>query len=362
MAEGAGIVARAAAAAGATGFVQVSAIGADLASRSGYGRAKAEGEAAVLAAFPAATVLRPSIVFGAEDQFFNRFAGMAQALPFMPVIAGATRFQPVYVGDVADAVIAVLGRPEAAGRVYELGGPQVFTFRELLAWILRETERKRPLITVPRWLACLQAGVMERLPGKLLTRDQLLMLKRDNVVSAGAVGLAELGIVPTPIDLVVPAYLRRFRPGGGTLRPDTDEPARVRSADGLPSCPACLPPVASCMVPLSWYGPSATEVTPPHRYTSQCNRPPSLRSPRSDRHAPDSPRRRLPAAAARRAAQPPAPPAPPAGAAAAQPAPAKPSEAARKAALELNEKLGFHQPGHGCSGQCAQPAHRRPGA
>ena len=224
MAEGAGIVARAAAAAGATGFVQVSAIGADLASRSGYGRAKAEGEAAVLAAFPAATVLRPSIVFGAEDQFFNRFAGMAQALPFMPVIAGATRFQPVYVGDVADAVIAVLGRPEAAGRVYELGGPQVFTFRELLAWILRETERKRPLITVPRWLARLQAGVMERLPGKLLTRDQLLMLKRDNVVSAGAVGLAELGIVPTPIDLVVPAYLRRFRPGGGTLRPDTDEP------------------------------------------------------------------------------------------------------------------------------------------
>ncbi len=233
MAEGAGIVARAAASAGATGFVQISAIGADPASRSGYGRAKAEGEAAVLAAFPTATVLRPSIVFGAEDQFFNRFAGMAQALPFMPVIAGATRFQPVYVGDVADAVIAALARPEAAGRIYELGGPEVFTFRQLLAWILQETARKRPLIGIPRWLAWLQAGVMERLPGKLLTLDQVRMLDRDNVVSSGAVGLSELGIVPTPVDLVVPAYLRRFRPGGGLPKPYTDAPGANGGGNGI---------------------------------------------------------------------------------------------------------------------------------
>lgn len=216
MGEGAGCVARAAAAAGATFLVQVSAIGADPASPSGYGRAKAAGEAAVLAAFPNATVLRPSIVFGPEDQFFNRFGAMAQTLPFMPVIAGATRFQPVYVGDVADSVLAALTHKEAAGRIYELGGPQVFSFRELLAWILRETQRERPLVEVPAGLAWLQALVMERLPGKLLTRDQLRMLGRDNVVSPKAAGLAELGIVPTPIDLVVPAYLRRFRPGGGS--------------------------------------------------------------------------------------------------------------------------------------------------
>ncbi len=216
MAEGAGCVARAATAAGAGFLVHVSAIGADPASPSGYGRAKAAGEAAVLAAFPTATVLRPSIVFGPEDAFFNRFGAMAQSLPFMPVIAGATRFQPVYVGDVADAVLAALAHPEAAGRILELGGPQVFSFRELLAWILRETQRERPLVEVPAGLAWLQALVMERLPGKLLTRDQLRMLGRDNVVSPKAAGLAELGIVPTPIDLVVPAYLRRFRPGGGS--------------------------------------------------------------------------------------------------------------------------------------------------
>jgi len=215
MAEGAGTVARAAAAAGTAALVHLSAIGADPASPSGYGRAKAEGEAAVLAAFPAATILRPSSVFGPEDQFFNRFGAMAQMLPVMPVIAGDTKFQPVYVGDVADAVLAAPARPEAAGRVFELGGPQVFTFRELLEWILRETQRRRPLISIPPRLAEWQARVMEYLPGKPLTRDQLRMLGRDNVVSPGVAGLAELGIAATPIDLVVPAYLRHFRPGGG---------------------------------------------------------------------------------------------------------------------------------------------------
>jgi NADH dehydrogenase len=121
----------------------------------------------------------------------------------------------VYVGDVADAVLAGLQREAAVGGTYELGGPRVLSMRELLAYILAETGRHRRLMTVPMWLARLQAAVLEHLPGKLLTRDQLLMLQRDNVVTAGAPGLAELGIVPTPIDLVVPAYLRRFRPGGG---------------------------------------------------------------------------------------------------------------------------------------------------
>jgi NADH dehydrogenase len=215
IAEGAATVARAAADAGVAQFVQLSAIGADAASPSGYARAKAAGEAAVLAAFPTATILRPSLVFGPEDKFFNRFGAMAQLLPVMPVISGATRFQPVYVGDVADAVMAALARPEAAGRIYELGGPQVFTFRELLAWILHATRRHRPLIAVPPGIARLQAAVMQHLPGKPLTPDQLLLLGRDNVVTPGAADLAALGIVPTPIDLVVPAYLRRFQPGGG---------------------------------------------------------------------------------------------------------------------------------------------------
>ncbi len=214
-AEGAGRVARLAAAAGVARLVQVSAIGADPASRSKYASSKAAGEQAVRAAFPAATILRPSVVFGPEDGLFNRFATMVQRLPVMPVVAGTTRFQPVYVGDVADAVIAGLQREAAAGATYELGGPRVLSMRELLAYILAETGRHRRLMTVPMWLARLQAAVLEHLPGKLLTRDQLLMLQRDNVVTAGAPGLAELGIVPTPIDLVVPAYLRRFRPGGG---------------------------------------------------------------------------------------------------------------------------------------------------
>jgi len=214
-AEGAGRVARLAAAAGVARLVQVSALGADPASPARYASSKAAGEQAVRAAFPAATILRPSVVFGAEDALFNRFATMAQRLPVMPVVAGATRFQPVYVGDVADAVMAGLLREAAAGGMYELGGPRVLSMRELLAYILAETGRHRRLMTVPMWLARLQAAVLEHLPGKLLTRDQLLMLRRDNVVAAGAPGLAELGIVPTPIDLVVPTYLRRFRPGGG---------------------------------------------------------------------------------------------------------------------------------------------------
>ena len=213
--EGAGRVARLSAAAGALRLVQVSAIGADAQSPSAYGRSKAQGEAAVRAAFPAATILRPSLVFGAEDQFFNRFAGMARILPVMPVISGDSRFQPVYVGDVADAILAGLTLPDAAGGLYELGGPEVLTFRAILAWILKETQRRRPLLEIPMGIARLQAAIAERIPGKPFTRDQLTMLSRDNVVTPGARDLASLGIVPTPFEAVVPAYLDRYRAGGG---------------------------------------------------------------------------------------------------------------------------------------------------
>ena len=210
-----GRIARAAAAAGAKRLVQISAIGADPAGPSRYAASKAAGEAAARAEFPGATILRPSIVFGPEDRFFNRFAAMAAALPVMPVIRGETRFQPVYVGDVAAAVMAALERPEAAGRVYELGGPRVASFRELLGYVLEVTGRPRRLVTLPEALVRLQARLGDMLPGAPLTRDQLLMLERDNVVPPQAEGLAELGLQPTPLEAVVPGYLRRFRPGGG---------------------------------------------------------------------------------------------------------------------------------------------------
>ncbi len=213
--EGAGRIARMAAAAGVKRVVHVSAIGASTDSPSQYARAKAEGEAQMRAALPGVTILRPSLVFGAEDQFFNRFGNMAMLLPVMPVIAGDTRFQPVYVGDVADAVMAVLGRETTAGQVFELGGPRVWTFREILQWILTETRRRRPLLEVPMGLARLQARIGELVPGKPFTRDQLLLLQHDNVVAAGAHGLAELGITPTPVELIVPDYLDRYRTGGG---------------------------------------------------------------------------------------------------------------------------------------------------
>jgi uncharacterized protein YbjT (DUF2867 family) len=214
-AEGAGRVARLAAAAGVFRLVHISAIGADPASPGRYGTSKAEGEQAVRQEFPGATILRPSVVFGAEDQFFNRFGRMAMLSPVMPVFAGAARFQPVYVGDVADAVMAAFARVEAAGAIYELGGPQVWTFREVLKFVLEQTGRRRPLIPIPDALARLLAIVMERLPGRPLTRDQLRMLTRDNVVAAGMPGLADLEITPTPVAMVVPSYIARYRAGGG---------------------------------------------------------------------------------------------------------------------------------------------------
>ncbi|GGG33115.1 3-beta-hydroxy-Delta(5)-steroid dehydrogenase [Caldovatus sediminis] len=213
--EAAGRVARLAAAAGVARLVHISALGADPRSGSLYARTKGEGEAAVRAAFPGATLLRPSLVFGPEDALFNRFGAMAQWLPVMPVIRGGTRFQPVYVGDVADAVAAAAEREDAVGRTYELGGPRVMTMRELLRFVLETTRRRRPLVEVPDWLARLQAWFGEWLPNPPLTRDQLLLLGKDNVVAEGAPGLRELGIAePKAVEAVVPGYLARFRPGG----------------------------------------------------------------------------------------------------------------------------------------------------
>ncbi|MET1028321.1 MAG: complex I NDUFA9 subunit family protein [Dongiaceae bacterium] len=214
-AEGAGQLARAAREAGAGQFVQVSAIGADKASPAAYARSKAAGEEAVRAAFPAATILRPSIVYGAEDGFFNRFAAMAQISPVLPLIGGGrTRFQPVYVVDVAAAIIAALERPDAAGQTYELGGPHQYSFRDLLEFLLREIRRKRLLLSIPFPLASLQGLLLQGLPHPPLTLDQVRMLKRDNIVAAGAKGLSDLGIVPTALEVVVPSYLDRYRPHG----------------------------------------------------------------------------------------------------------------------------------------------------
>jgi uncharacterized protein YbjT (DUF2867 family) len=213
--EGAARVAHQAAASGVSRLVHMSAIGADPASDSRYAATKGQGEAAVRAAFPGATILRPSIVFGPEDNFFNRFAGMSRMLPFMPVIEGATRMQPVFAGDVADAVLAALQSDAAIGKTYELGGPKVWLFVDLLAYILKVTGRDLALVNMPVLLTRLQACVLEMLPGKLLTRDQLRMLARDNVVASHAPGLSDLGISPTAVEQIVPAYLRRYRAGGG---------------------------------------------------------------------------------------------------------------------------------------------------
>lgn len=213
--EAPGRIARAAAASGARAVVQISAIGADPASPSAYARTKAEGEVAVQEAFPGATVLRPSIVFGPEDGFFNRFAGLARFLPALPLYGGGqTKFQPVNVGDVADAVMAALDRADAAGRTYELGGPRVYSFRELMEYILRITGRRRLLLPLPWSVGRMQARLFELLPNPLLTRDQLLQLQRDNVVTPGALTLAELGIEPKAVEAIVPGYLARFRTRG----------------------------------------------------------------------------------------------------------------------------------------------------
>jgi uncharacterized protein YbjT (DUF2867 family) len=221
---GAEASAKAARAAKARVFIQMSALGANAESASAYARSKAEGEARAKAAFPGAMIIRPSIVFGPEDDFFNRFAAMARFSPALPLIAGGTtRFQPVYVGDVAQAFAQLIGSPERAGRTYELGGPEIFTFRQILEYTLATVGRRRLLVSLPWGLARVMAAVMGVLPKPMLTTDQVELLKTDNVVSraardAGAT-LQGLGIPPTGIEAIVPAYLYRFRKAGQFTAP-----------------------------------------------------------------------------------------------------------------------------------------------
>lgn len=211
-AQGAEKLAKMARASGVQRFIHVSALGVDKARGSVYARTKLLGEKAVYTAFPEATILRPSVIFGPEDNFFNRFARLACLLHALPLIgSGRTRFQPVYVGDVARAVQACLVRPETMGATYELGGPQVYTFRQLMQFMLKTINRQALLIPVPFALASLKALFLERLPAPLLTRDQVKLLKSDNVVTLGVHNFSSLGIHPTSLEIIVPEYLAPYR-------------------------------------------------------------------------------------------------------------------------------------------------------
>lgn len=217
--EGAANVARASKAQGAR-LVHVSAIGADENSTSSYARSKAAAEHVIREIVPEATIMRPSIMFGPEDNFFNLFASLARMSPFLPLIGGGhTRFQPVFVGDVAQAIARAVDGEARAGTTYELGGPEVRTFREILEYILKTTERRRLLVPLPFLLAKLQASLMQFMPTPLLTPDQVELLRTDNVVSQEAMTqqrtLQGLGITtPEPIEAIVPSYLWRFRKTG----------------------------------------------------------------------------------------------------------------------------------------------------
>jgi uncharacterized protein YbjT (DUF2867 family) len=220
-ATGAGLVARVAHEEGVARLVHVSAIGADAASDSDYARTKGEGEVAVLAAFPKAVILRPSVLFGTEDGFLNRLAGLARMLPVLPLVGAETRFQPAFVDDVARAAVAgALG--EARPGIYELGGPEVLTTRDLARRVLTIVQRRRLIVPVPFWLARIKAWFLDAgsaltgglIRNTLLTRDQVRLLRLDNVVSEGAKGFSALGIDPTPMGPVLETYLTRFRPHG----------------------------------------------------------------------------------------------------------------------------------------------------
>lgn len=220
-AEGAARVARIAAEAGVARLVHLSAIGADSASDSAYARTKAAGEAGVLEHFPRAVILRPSVIFGPEDQFFNRFGGMATVSPVLPLVGADTRFQPVHVDDVAEAaVLGVLG--QAKPGIYELGGPDVASFRALMQQMLGIIERRRLILGVPFFIArimafafdAVQAVTLGLVTNGVLTGDQVRNLRHDNVVAKGAMGFAELGITPTAIGSVLPDYMWRYRPSG----------------------------------------------------------------------------------------------------------------------------------------------------
>jgi NADH dehydrogenase len=219
-AEGATRVARIAADEGVGQMVHLSAIGAMATAGSAYARSKAAGEAGVLAHMPGAMILRPSVIFGTEDQFFNRFAGMARLGPVLPVVGAATRFQPVWVDDVAAAAETGLAGAVPGG-VYELGGPDVATFRELMETMLRIIRRRRLVLNIPFPVAEVMAGAFSLgnwlsfgLLPMTITPDQVTSLRTDNVVGEGARGFAELGITPAAMEAILPDYLWRFRPSG----------------------------------------------------------------------------------------------------------------------------------------------------
>lgn len=213
--EAAAAIARAAREAGVRSLVHVSAAGIGPQSESVYARSKAEGEIALRREFPAATILRPSLVFGPEDNFFNKFANLARFAPALPLIGGGhTRFQPVWVADVARAIVTCIENPATEGQTYELGGPTVYSFKQMLQTILQVTARRRLLVPIPFSLAKIPAFFLQFLPGKLLTPDQVTLLKTDNVVADGAFTLRHLGIEPEPLEAVLPSYLWRFRKKG----------------------------------------------------------------------------------------------------------------------------------------------------
>jgi NADH dehydrogenase len=219
--DGARNVAEAAAAAGATRLVHISALGADANSPSKYARSKAAGEAAVHGAFPKATIFRPSVVFGPEDHFFNMFGEIAQISPVIPYFTnayphapegGGSKFQPVFVSNVAEAVAAAASSDAYAGRTYELVGPRVYDMRQILTIVNQETQQRRHIWGLPYAIAQVQAFFMQFMPKPLLTPDQVKLLKIGSVASGRAPGLEAFGIMPTPVEVIVPSYLKRFRP------------------------------------------------------------------------------------------------------------------------------------------------------
>ena len=234
--DGARRIATAAKAAGASHLIHVSALGADAASPSKYARSKAAGEAAVHGAFPGATIFRPSVVFGTEDRFFNLFGAMAQISPVLPYFTntvphapggGGSKFQPVYVGDVAEAIVGAVSGEAHAGRTYELSGPKVYDMKEILQIVNRETMRKCQIWGMPYLIAHINAVFLQFLPTPLLTPDQVKLLKLGSVASGRAPGLEAFGITPTPVELIVPTYLKRFRP--------VQQTKKIRSAGKLPA-------------------------------------------------------------------------------------------------------------------------------
>lgn len=214
--DGPASIAKACSQQGVARFVHVSALACDKGT-SKYAKSKLEGEKAVLSAFPKATILRPSIIFGAGDSFFNMFAELSRYVPVLPLIGGGkTKFQPVYVGDVADAAIKVATDPSDGyvGKVYQLGGPDVVNFKEIYELIFKYTNRRRCMVNLPFAVAKVEAVFLSLLPKPLLTPDQVESLKTDNVVEDGALGFNSLGISPTNMDVVLPSYLERYRSGG----------------------------------------------------------------------------------------------------------------------------------------------------